>query len=66
MWINDKLIDLKDIVKVNGKIIKTENIPNMKGLGDSTILRCTFENGNIYEVEFMPEEYALILKCRRN
>ena len=65
MWINNKKIDLEDIAMTNGKIIKMEKVPNMRGLGDSSILKCTFESGNVYEVEFMPDEYKIILKCRK-
>lgn len=65
MWINNKKIDLEDIVMANGKIIKMEKVPNMRGLGDSSILKCKFENGRSFEIEFMPNEYQIILKCRK-
>lgn len=62
MWINDKKIDLTKIVNENGKIVKFENIPTTTGIGDSTILKCTFENEEVFEIEFMPEEYKIIQK----
>lgn len=60
MWINDKKIDFENVVRENGLIVEYENVPNMKGLGDSTIWKCTFENGAIFEIEFMPNECGLI------
>lgn len=65
MWIKNKKIDLQELVKDIGLISKMEKVPNMRGLGDSSILKCTFESGNVYEVEFMPNEYKIILKCRK-
>lgn len=60
MWINDKKIDLNKIVEENGLIVKYETVQNMKGLGDSTIWRCTFENWKVFEIEFMPNECKII------
>jgi len=65
MWIDNKKINIKDIVMANGKVIKMETVPDMRGLGDSSILKCTFENGRSFEIEFMPNEYQIILKCRK-
>lgn len=62
MWINDKKIDLTKIVNENGKIVKFVNIPTTTGIGDSTIFKCTFENEEVFEIEFMPEEYKIIQK----
>ena len=44
----------------NGLIVKYEDVPVMNGLGDSTIWKCTFENGSVFEIEFMPEEFRTI------
>lgn len=65
MWINNKKIDLENIVMANGKIIKMEKVPNMRGLGDSSILKCTFENGRSFEIEFMPQEYRMLLSYKK-
>lgn len=65
MWIKNKKIDLQELVKDIGLITKMEKVPNMRGLGDSSILKCTFENGRSFEIEFMPNEYQIILKCRK-
>lgn len=62
MWIKDKKIDLTKIVNENGKIVKFENIPTTTGIGDNTILKCTFENEEVFEIEFIPEEYKIIQK----
>lgn len=62
MWINDKKIDFEKIIEENGLIVKYENIPVTSGLGDSTILKCTFENGSVFEIEFMPKDFKNILK----
>lgn len=56
MWIDGKKILIENLVNENGKIVEYENIPVMTGLGDETIWRCTFENGAILDVEFMPNE----------
>ena len=60
MWINDKKVKIENLVAENGLIIKIENALNMKGLGDSTIFKCTFENGVILDIEVMPEEFKTI------
>lgn len=62
MWINNKKIDFKKILMENGLIIKYENVPVMTGIGDSTIWKCTFENGSVLEIKFMPDEYRNIIK----
>ena len=60
MWIDDKKIGFEKIVSENGLIVKYENIPVMTGLGDGSILKCTFESGAIFEIEFMPNECRVI------
>ena len=66
MWINDQKVNFDDLIKENGLITHFKNIPNIKGLGDSTIWECTFENGAVYELEFMSYECKKInenIKC---
>lgn len=66
MWINDKKIDFEKLVDENGLIVNHINVPVMTGLGDSSIWRCTFESGAVFDVEFMPNECGLIcsnVKC---
>lgn len=60
MWINDKKINFAVVLYENGLIVEYEDVPVMNGLGDSTIWRCTFENGSVLEIEFMPEEFRTI------
>lgn len=69
MWINGAKTDLKTfqkIIEVNGLIIKTENVPVTNGLGDSSIIKATFEKGAIVEIEFLPNEYATIVANVKN
>lgn len=61
MWINDKKVNFENIVNENGKIVEYKNLPVNTGLGDETVWKCTFENGNVLKIEFIPEEYGLIL-----
>lgn len=65
MWINDKKVNIENLVSENGLIIKFENVHNMKGLGDTSIIKCTFENGNNYNIEFMPNEFKRIYENRK-
>lgn len=62
MWINNKKINFENIVEQNGKIVSHKNVPVMTGIGDSTIWKCTFENGSVFEIKFMPDEYGNIIK----
>lgn len=62
MWINDKKINFEKIVSENGLIVKHKNIPVMTGLGDEIVWECEFENGSIFNIEFIPNEFEIIIK----
>ena len=66
MWIDGKKILIENLVNENGKIVEYENVPVMNGLGDETIWRCTFENGAVFDVEFMPNECRSICSNMKN
>ena len=49
-YISEIISYYSKIVNENGKVVKFENIPTTTGIGDSTILKCTFENEEVFEI----------------